>query len=126
MKKKIWAGRVVSGLVVLFILFAAIMKLLQLDTVIQGFQQSGFAARLVPVVGIIELVCTVVYLIPQTRFLGAILMTGLLGGAVATNLRIGEPTWIMPAVIGVLVWLGLFLRDEQVRALIPVRDLEKH
>src|SRR5690242_16849184 len=120
MKKKIWAGRVVSGLVVFFMLFAAIVKLVPMDGVIQGFERAGFGAQLVPVVGIIELACTVVYLIPQTRFLGAILMTGLMGGAVATNLRIGDPTWIMPALFGVLVWVGLFLRDEPVRELIPV------
>lgn len=121
-KKMMWTGRIVSALPVLVMLMASSVKLFQLPSVIDGFRQSGFAAPLVLPVGIIELVCTVAYLVPQTRFLGAILMTGLLGGAVATNVRMGDPTWIAPAVIGVLVWAGLFLRDERLRALIPVRS----
>ena len=121
-KKMMWTGRGISALVAVLMLFAAIVKLLQLDSVIQGFAQAGFAARLVPTVGVIELACTVVYLIPRTRFLGAILMTGLLGGAVATNVRVGDPTWIAPAVLGVLVWAGLFLRDGCLRALVPARS----
>ncbi len=121
-KKMMWTGRGISALVVVLMLLAAIVKLLQLESVIQGFAQAGFAARLVPTVGVIELACTAVYLIPRTRFLGAILMTGLLGGAVATNVRVGDPTWIAPAVLGLLVWLGLFLRDARLRALIPARS----
>lgn len=121
-RKTLWAGRSISALVALLMLFVGSVKLLQLESVIQGFAQAGFAARLVPTVGIVELACTVVYLIPRTRFLGAILMTGVLGGAIATNVRVGDPTWIAPAVLGILVWLGLFLRDERLRALIPVRS----
>jgi hypothetical protein len=117
----LWAGRVASAIPVLLILFGSIVKLLQLPSVIDGFRQSGFQPSAVLPVGIIELVCTVVYLIPRTRFLGAVLMTGLLGGAVATNVRMEDPTWILPALCGVLVWAGLFFRDERLRALIPVR-----
>jgi hypothetical protein len=121
-KKMLWAGRVASGLPALLVLFGSIPKLLQLPAVIDGFRQAGLPPSTVLPVGIIEFACTLVYLIPRTRFLGAILMTGVLGGAVATNVRMGDPTWILPALCGVLVWGGLFLRDEPLRALIPVRD----
>jgi hypothetical protein len=77
--------------------------------------------RLIIPVGIIELVCVIVYVIPQTAVLGAILMTGLLGGATLTNLRIGDPTYPMPVVLGMLAWGGLFLRDVRLRDLIPIR-----
>ena len=120
-KKMLWTGRVLSALPALLVLFGAIVKLLQLPSVFDGFRQSGFQPSAVLPVGIIELVCTVVYLIPRTRFLGAVLMTGLLGGAVAANVRMGDPTWILPAVCGVLVWAGLFFRDANLRALLPVR-----
>ena len=120
-KKMLWAGRVASALPALLVLFGSVVKLLQLPSVIDGFRQAGFQPSAVLPVGIIELASTVVYLIPRTRFLGAVLMTGLLGGAVATNVRIGDPTWILPAICGVLVWAGLFFRDERLRALIPVR-----
>lgn len=121
-KKMLWIGRVLTALPALLVLFGAVVKLMQLPSVIEGFQQAGFPPSTVLPVGIIEVCCTVVYLIPRTRFLGAILMTGLLGGAVATNVRIGDPTWILPALCGVLVWGGLFLRDESLRALIPARS----
>ncbi|HEY1240231.1 MAG TPA: DoxX family protein [Bryobacteraceae bacterium] len=121
-KKMLWTGRFVSGLTVLFMLFAAIVKLRPSPELIQGFQQYGYPGALVVTVGIIELVCTLVYLLPSTRVLGAILLTGVLGGATATNVRVDQPTWILPVVLGVLVWLGLFLRDERLRALLPVRD----
>jgi hypothetical protein len=76
---------------------------------------------LVAPVGILEVICLVVYLIPRTSVLGAILLTGLLGGATVTTLRIGDPTFPMPVVLGMMVWGGLFLRDERLRALIPLR-----
>ncbi len=120
-KKMLWAGRTLSGLPALLLLFVATLKLLMSPAVIEGFKQSGYPASTVFPVGAIELICTVIYLIPRTRVLGAILMTGLLGGAVATNLRIGDATWIAPAILGVLAWAGLFLRDERLRALLPLR-----
>jgi hypothetical protein len=76
------------------------------------------------VVGIIELSCVIVYLIPRTAVLGAILMTALFGGATVTNLRVGNPLYIVPVVLGILAWAGLFFRDERVRALIPLRKLD--
>jgi hypothetical protein len=121
-KKTLWTGRALSAIPVLLILFAAVPKLLMAAPVVEGFKQAGFPEYLVPVVGIIELACALVYLVPPTRILGAILITGLLGGATATNLRIGDATWIVPALLGVLAWAGLFLRDDRLRALIPLRS----
>lgn len=121
-KKMLWAGRAVSGVTVLFMLFAAIMKLFPSPELIQGFQQYGYPGSLVVPVGVIELVCTLIYLLPPTRVLGAILLTGALGGATATNVRLEQATWIMPVALGMLVWLGLFLRDERLRALLPTRN----
>lgn len=121
-KKMLWAGRAVSGATVLLMLFAAIVKLFPSPELIQGFQQYGYPGSLVVTVGVIELVCTLVYLLPPTRVLGAILLTGALGGATATNVRVDQATWIMPVVLGMLVWLGLYLRDERLRALLPTRN----
>jgi hypothetical protein len=120
-KKMLWAGRVVSALPVLGILFGAVVKLLVLAPVVEGFREAGFPDYLVPVVGTIEFVCTVVYVIPRTRVLGAILLAGLMGGATATNLRVGNPTYFATVTLGMLAWAGLFLRDKHLRVLIPVR-----
>jgi len=120
-KKMLRAGQVLTALPALLMLSAAIPKLFAAAAVVEAFKQDGYPASLIPIVGIIELACTAVYLIPRTQVLGAILMTGLLGGAVATNVRVGDPTWIAPALIGVLAWGGLFFRDSRLRALIPLR-----
>jgi hypothetical protein len=119
--KALWAGRIVSAIPALMLLFAGSMKVLQLPSVIQGSVQYGYSARQVPVIGFIEICSTVIYLIPRTAALGAILMTGLLGGAIATNVRIGDPAFVGPLILGVLVWAGLYLRDPRLRALIPLR-----
>lgn len=121
-KKMLWAGRAATAVPALLILFASIPKLLKAAPIVEGFRQAGFPEYLVVTVGIIELVCTVAYLVPRTRVLGAILMTGLMGGATATNLRVGDPSLIATVVLGVLAWAGLFWSDERVRALIPSRS----
>jgi len=90
--------------------------------VVQGFAHLGYPESLLVTLGILELGCTVVYLIPRTSVLGAILMTGYLGGATATHVRIGEALFFIPVVLGVLAWGGLFLRDDRLRALIPLRS----
>lgn len=110
-----------SALPVLFVLMGSVMKLMKLPAVIEGFAHAGLPGRLIIPVGMIEMTCVVVYLIPQTAVLGAILMTGLLGGATITGLRIADPSWPMPLVLGMLAWGGLFLRDPRLRQLIPVR-----
>jgi hypothetical protein len=109
-----------SALPVLMLLFSGVMKLMKPAPVVEGFAHLGYPTSLALGLGIIELACTVVYIIPRTSILGAILLTGYLGGATATHLRIGEP-FFMPIVLGALVWGGLFLRDERLRALIPLR-----
>jgi hypothetical protein len=87
----------------------------------QGFAHSGVPEKLIVPVGLIELTCLVVYLIPRTAALGAILMTGLLGGATITGLRIADPTYPMPVILGMMAWGGLYLRDVRLRELIPLR-----
>jgi len=116
----LWAGRVMSALPVLMLLFSGVMKLMKPAPVVEGFAHLGYPEGLALGLGIVELACVVVYVIPRTSVLGAILLTGYLGGATATHLRIGEP-FFMPIVLGALVWGGLFLRDERLRALIPLR-----
>lgn len=120
-RNKLWAGRIISALPVLLLLFSGVMKLMKPASVMQGFAGYGYPERLVVVIGILELACTVVYAIPRTAVLGAILLTGYLGGATATNVRIGDPTFIVPTILGALAWTGLFLRDDRLRALLPLR-----
>jgi hypothetical protein len=122
-KATLWIGRVMSALPVLLVLFGSVMKLMKTTSVIEGFVRAGVPERLIIPVGVIELVCVIVYVIPQTSVLGAILMTGLLGGATITTLRIADPTYPMPVVLGMLAWGGLFLRDTRLRELIPIRKM---
>jgi DoxX-like family len=121
-KKALWAGRIISALPVLMLLLSGVMKLMKPASVVQGFAHFGYPESVIFTLGIIELACTVIYVIPRTSVLGAILLTGYLGGATATNVRIGDPLFFVPAVLGVLVWAGLFLRDDRLRALIPLRS----
>jgi hypothetical protein len=119
-QKMVWAGRVLSALPVLMLLMSAVMKFIKPEDVVKGFAQLGWDESLSLALGIVELTCTILYVIPRTSVLGAILVTGYLGGATATHVRIGDP-FIIPIALGVLVWLGLFLRDQRLRALIPLR-----
>ena len=119
-KKKIWAGRIMSLLPVLLLVFSASMKLLRPAPVVEGFVHLGIPERLALPLGILELACTIIYVVPRTNVLGAILLTGYLGGATLTHLRVGEPVF-MPVLVGVLVWAGLFLRQPELRSLIPLR-----
>ncbi len=117
----VWTGRVMSALPVLLVLMSSVMKLVKAPGVVEGFARSGIPASLIVPVGVIELICVVVYVIPRTAVLGAILMTGLLGGATFTCLRIFDPTTPLPVITGMLAWGGLFFRDPRIRALIPLR-----
>jgi hypothetical protein len=110
----------VSALPVLMLLMSGIMKLAGPPAVVEGLTHLGYSDSLALPLGIVELVCTALYVIPQTAVLGAILLTGYLGGATATHLRINEP-FFAAIVLGMLVWLGLFLRDARLRELIPFR-----
>ncbi len=118
-KKAIWAGRIVSAIPVLMLLFSGVMKLLKPAPVVVEFGRLGYSEKLVIIIGIIELACTALYIIPRTAILGAILLTAYLGGATATHVRIGDPFFI-PIVLGVMVWLGLYLRDARLRPLMPL------
>jgi uncharacterized protein YndB with AHSA1/START domain len=120
-KGALWAGWIVSVLPVLLLLFSGVMKLVKPAPVTEGFVHLGYPESLALGIGLLELVCTIVYLIPRTSVLGAILLTGYLGGATATHVRVGEPFYI-PVVLGVLVWGGLYLRDGRLRALVPGRS----
>ena len=120
-KKMLWIGRVISALPVLLMLFSAVMKLVKAAPVIQGFPRYGYPESLIVTIGVLELLSCIVYLIPSTAVLGAILMTAYLGGATATNVRVGDPSYVMTVLLGVFVWGGLFFRDARLRALIPFR-----
>lgn len=120
-KKMLWAGRMVSALPALLLLASGSAKLMKAAPVIQGFAHFGVPANLIMVIGILEVGSAMVYIIPCTAVLGAILMTGFLGGATFTHVRVGEP-WVFPVIAGVLVWAGLYGRDARVRALLPLRN----
>jgi DoxX-like family len=121
-KKALWGGRIISALPALVLLFAGSVKLAGLPSVLQGFAQYGYPARSIPVIGILEIACSVIYLIPRAAVVGAILMTGLLGGAIAANVRMNDPAFVVPLILGVLAWGGLYLREPRLRALIPLRQ----
>ena len=123
----LWAGRIAGGLVVLFLLFDAAVKLLMLPLAAEANAQLGYAEHIVFPLGILELACLALYVMPRTAVLGAILLTGYLGGAVATHVRAGSPLFshiLFPVYVGLLVWGALFLRDGRLRALIPLREPE--
>ena len=113
-----WAGRVVSALVVAFLAFDGITKAMTVEPVVEATTRLGYPEGSVFGIGVTLLVCTVAYAVPRTAILGAILLTGYLGGAVATQVRVEDPWFLFPAFIGVLAWGGLFLRDGRVRALV--------
>jgi hypothetical protein len=118
-----WVARVMSGLPILFLLMDAAMKLLKLPMVVDATVKLGYRESTIVPLGIVLLVCTLLYAIPRTAVLGAILLTGYLGGAVATHVRMGEESVfsiVFAIAFGVLIWGGLFLRDARIRALIPI------
>ncbi|MGK6306925.1 DoxX family protein [Variovorax sp. DT-64] len=119
-----WAGRVLSGLVVLFLLFDGLIKVVELPVVGETLVQLGYQPGLGFGLGVLTLAIALLYAWPRTALLGAILLTGLLGGAIATHLRVGSPLFshlLFGAYIGLMAWGGLFLRDEKLRQLLPLR-----
>jgi hypothetical protein len=121
--KRIWAGRIVSALPVLFLLFDGTIHIMRIPAVVAGFAQAGFPISTAVPLGIIEIVCIILYVLPRTSVLGAILLTGYLGGAVATNVRQQLPMLgyvLAPVYVAVFLWGGLWLRDDRVRALVPL------
>ncbi|HEX3556333.1 MAG TPA: DoxX family protein [Thermoanaerobaculia bacterium] len=121
-KKMLWTGYVISALPALGLLFSGVMTVMKPDSVVKAFTQFGYPESMIVGIGILKTVCTIIYLIPRTAVLGAILLAGYLGGATATNVRIGDPSFIAPVVFGVLLWLGLYLREPRLRPLLPLRQ----
>jgi len=123
-RRRLWAGRVLSGLAVLFLLFDSTGKLLQVQPVIDGTIRLGYPRDIVFSLGVILLSCVVAYVIPRTSVLGALLLTGYLGGAVATHVRVENPLFshvLFPTYVAALLWGGLILRDVRLRSFLPVR-----
>ena len=122
-KKMLWIGRIISGLIVAFMLFDAVFKLIKPQPVIEGTVKLGIPEGTITGIGVTLLVCTIIYMIPATCVLGAILLTGYLGGAIMTHVRVYDPpfTIVFGALFGVLTWLGVYFRDARLRALIPFR-----
>src|SRR5579863_5287968 len=120
-KASLWTGRILSGLAVLLFVFGATFCLLKPAVAQQGFVHYGYRDGALLPITVVELVCALVYAIPRTSVLGAILLTGYLGGATATHVRVGEP-FFLPIIVGIVVWLGIFLREGRLQALIPLRS----
>lgn len=126
-KKNLWIGRIVSGLPALFLLVDGAMKLVKPAVVVDATTKLGYSESLIIPIGILLIVCTILYLIPATSVLGAILLTGYLGGAVSTHVRANEGLFpiVFPIIFGALLWLGLYLHDVRLRALIPLRTTNR-
>lgn len=117
--KKRWTARILGALVILFLALDAVAKILRLPACVEGTARVGYHDSVLVPLGLVLLASTVLYAVRRTAVLGAILLTGYLGGATATHVRLGEP-FVMPIVFGVIVWGCLYLRDERVRALLPL------
>ena len=118
--KVVWIGRIITGLLAPFFGISAVMKLIPHPEVVKGMVHLELPQYLTRPLGVLELVCLIVYLIPATSVLGAVLLTGYLGGAILTHLRIEEPVYTQ-IILGGVVWLGIYLREPQLRKLLPVR-----
>ena len=118
--KALGAGRIISALPALLMGIGGAFMLIDPTPMLKTFSEVGYSASLARPIACVEVVCVIIYLVPRTAVLGAILLTGYLGGATATHVRIGQPFY-PPVAVGVLVWLGLYLRDSRLRALIPWR-----
>lgn len=122
--KALWSGRILSGLIILFLLLDGAIKLVPIAPVTESLAQLGYPVELAHGLGVVTLACTILYAMPRTAVLGAILLTGLMGGAIASHLRLGDPLFtytLFGVYLGMMLWGGLFLRDERLRALIPLR-----
>lgn len=115
------AGRVISGFAALFLLADGVLRTVRFAPYVEGTVQFGYPAHLATPIGIVLVVCTLLYLVPRTTVLGAILLTGYLGGATASHVRVEDPNFLFAATVGVLVWAGLYLREPRLRALVSLR-----
>jgi hypothetical protein len=123
-KKRLWTGRIFSVLAVLFLVFDSVGHLTMPAPVVEAFVRLGYPVTLGLWIGILGLACTVLYAIPRTAILGAILLTGYLGGATAANVRVSDPLFetLFPVIFGVVIWAGILLRDDVLRTLVPLRN----
>jgi uncharacterized membrane protein YphA (DoxX/SURF4 family) len=124
-KSRLWGGRILTALPVLFLVTDAVPKLLKLAPVVEAFARLGLPVSLPPAIGILELVCVTLYVIPRTAVLGAVLLTAFLGGAMSLHVRIGDPLashTLFPMYMGLMLWGGLFLREDRLRPLLPLRS----
>jgi hypothetical protein len=124
-KGRLWTARIMSGLVVLFMLFDSVLKLMKPAPVVEGTVTLGYAEHHIIVIGILGLISTILYAVPRTSFLGALLLTGYFGGVVATQIRVDAPlfsTILFPVYLALLTWGGVWLRNEKVRKLIPFQN----
>ena len=122
-KAMLWAGRILTAIPALFLTMDGVMKLFKPAPVVEGTVQLGYPESVIVALGIVLLVSTVLYMIPRTAVLGAILLTGYLGGATASHVRMGGPFFniVFPSLIGIMIWGGIYARDARLRALIPLR-----
>jgi hypothetical protein len=120
-KRRRWIGRILTAIAVLFLIFDFSIKLAHIQPVTDAFARLGVPDHLAATVGTLELICLAVYLIPRTAVLGAVLLTGFLGGAIMLHVRVGDPLFshiLFPVYIGALLWIGLYLRDPRLRTLL--------
>jgi hypothetical protein len=123
-RTQIWTAHVLRGLAISFLLFDAGMKVLKLAPAVEGTASLGYPPDSVFGIGVVQLVCIALYIVPRTSFLGAVLLTGYLGGAIATHVRVGNPLFthiLFPTYVAAFIWGALYLRDARLRALAPVR-----
>jgi hypothetical protein len=122
-KRTVWAGRIISALPALFMLFDGVIHTMRIPPVVEGFAKLGYPIGVATTLGVVEIVCTILYLIPRTSVLGALLLTGYLGGAIASNVRIQAPLFgyvLFPIYVALFLWGGLWLRDARIRAILPL------
>ena len=120
-RKRLWTGRTLSGLAVAFLTLDGAIKLINIRAVVEGATQLGYPPSTMFGIGLALLVCVAVYVVPRTAIVGAVLLTGYLGGAIATHVRVGNPLFshtLFPTYVAALIWGGLYLRDRRVRALL--------
>jgi hypothetical protein len=125
-RTRIWTGRILTGLAALFLFFDGVIHIMKIAPVREAFAQLGYPASLARRIGVLEIVCLIIYVVPRTSVGGAILMTGYLGGAIASSMRVGNPLFshvLFPVYVAILLWGGLYLRDGRLRSMIPLRRL---
>ena len=121
-KGLVWMGRVFTALPILMLLLSATLKLTKQPQMVETFTgRLGYSASALAGIGLLEVACVALYAVPSTAVLGAVLLTGFLGGAIATHVRVGDPSFFIPLFLGVLVWAGIYFRDERLGWLLPLR-----